>query len=61
MCDESVTAATSDEMMTKGMEHLEAAHPEIAASVKAMPKDEPKMVEWGQKFAADWAAKPENN
>lgn len=60
MCDEAITASTSDEMMGKGMTHLEAAHPEMAATVKAMAKDDPKMIEWSTKFAADWASTPEN-
>ena len=60
-CDTAMTAATSDEMMSMGMAHLESAHPEMAADIKAMPKDDPKMVAWGQKFAADWAAAPETN
>jgi hypothetical protein len=46
-------------MMTKGMVHLESAHPQMAADVKATPKDDPKMVAWGEKFKADWAAASE--
>jgi len=61
MCDASMSASTNDEMMQKGMEHLESAHPEMAANIKAMPKDDPKMVEWSKKFDADWAAAPETN
>lgn len=60
MCDAEITASTSDEMMSKGMAHLEEAHPEMAANIKAMPKDDPKMVEWGKKFMSDWEATPEN-
>lgn len=59
MCEAAMTAETSDEMMTKGMAHLEEAHPEMAATVKAMPKDDPKMVEWSEKFMKDWEAAPE--
>lgn len=58
-CEEHITAATKDEMMSKGMAHLESAHPEMAATVKAMPKDDPTMVAWGEKFNADWDAAPE--
>jgi hypothetical protein len=54
-----MTASTSDEMMKKGMAHIESAHPQLAADIKAMPKDDPKMVAWGKKFAEDWAAAPE--
>ena len=59
MCDTGLTAETSDEMMMKGMAHLEEAHPEMAESIKAMPKDDPAMLEWSQKFMADWASAPE--
>ena len=61
MCDESMTAAASEEMMALGMEHLEVAHPEMAESIKAMPHDDPAMVVWGEKFEKDWEATPENN
>jgi hypothetical protein len=60
-CEAPMTASTSEEMMGKGMAHLEIAHPEMAASVKAMPKDDPKMLEWNEKFTSDWAAAPESN
>jgi predicted small metal-binding protein len=58
-CDAAMSAETSDEMMNMGMAHIESAHPELAASIKAMPEDDPKMVAWGKKFAEDWAAAPE--
>ena len=60
-CDDAITASSSEEMMTKGMAHLESAHPQMAADVKATPKDDPKMVAWNEKFKADWAAAPESN
>jgi len=56
-----ITANSSDEMMTKGMAHLESAHPQMAADVKAAPKDDPKMIAWSKKFAEDWANAPETN
>lgn len=59
MCETSVTGNTAEEMMSNGMAHLEEAHPEMAANVKAMPKDDPKMVEWNEKFMKDWEAAPE--
>jgi len=61
MCDAAITANTKDEMMSKGMAHLEEAHPEMAADVKKMPKDDPLMVEWQSKFDKDWDAAPETN
>jgi hypothetical protein len=60
MCDEAITAETPEEMLSKGMAHLETAHPEMAASIKAMPKDDPAMLAWSEKFMADWAATPDN-
>ena len=60
MCEEKVTAATQEEMMGKGMAHLEVAHPEMAASIKSMPKEDPLMVAWSEKFAKDWEATPES-
>jgi predicted small metal-binding protein len=58
MCEEKITGATEEEMMANGMKHLEAAHPEMAATVKAMDPADPKMVEWNAKFKADFAAAP---
>ncbi len=58
-CDAKITGATQDEMIANAMKHLETVHPEMAAKVKAMPKDDPMMVEWMVKFKADFAAAPE--
>lgn len=60
MCDTALSAETEHEMKQQGMAHLEVAHPEMAAGVKAMPEDAPEMVAWGQKFSADWEAHPED-
>ncbi len=59
MCDEPITAATQEEMMSKGVEHLEEVHPEMATQVKEMPKDDPMMVDWNKKFNEKWDATPE--
>jgi len=59
-CDAKISAETKDEMIAKGMEHVKEAHPEMAADIAAMPKDDPKMVEWSQKFDADWESTPED-
>lgn len=59
MCDEKIQGATADEMMSNGMAHLEQAHPDMAANIKTMPKDDPKMVEWSTKFMADFENTPE--
>lgn len=55
-CSTKITGATPDEMMANAMKHLEQAHPDMAAKVKATPKDDPMMVEWNKKFMADWNA-----
>lgn len=60
MCDTAIHAETKEEMMGKGMEHLDAMHPEMAESVRNMPKEDPMMVAWVEKFNADWDATPED-
>jgi predicted small metal-binding protein len=59
-CDHAMTAATSDDMIKQGMEHMEAAHPTMAADIKMMPQDDPKMVAWYEKFMKDYNSAPEN-
>ena len=59
-CEAAISGGTVEEMMTAGMAHMEAAHPEMAADIKAMPKDDPKMVEWNKKFMEDWEKTPDN-
>jgi hypothetical protein len=58
-CDEKISGATPDEMMKNGMAHIEQAHPDMAADIKAMSKDDPKMVEWNKKFMEDFQNAPE--
>jgi len=59
MCDTALSAENKEEMMGKGMMHLEEAHPEMAAGVKAMPKEDPMMVAWVGKFNEDWETAPD--
>ncbi len=59
MCDTEITAGSKEEMMSKGMAHVEAAHPEMAESIKKMAPTDPLMVEWQTKFDATYAAAPE--
>jgi len=59
-CDAAIHGATPDEMMKNGMQHLEEAHPQMAADVKAMPPEDPKMKGWNEKFAQDFANAPDN-
>ena len=58
-CDEKITAGSYKEMMDKGWEHVAKAHPEMAKDIQAMPKDDPKMVEWEKGFKAEYEAAPE--
>jgi predicted small metal-binding protein len=58
-CEAEITGGTPEEMIANGMKHLEEAHPEMAEKIKATPKDDPAMVEWGKKFATDYEAAPE--
>lgn len=58
-CDAKITGSTPDEMMANGMKHLEAAHPKMAADVKASSPTDPMMVEWNKKFKQDFEAAPE--
>ena len=59
-CEEKMTTSTPAEMIGAGMQHIEAAHPEMAADIKAMPHDDPKMVAWQDTFTKTWEATPEN-
>lgn len=53
-CKAKVTGNTPEEMLKNGMQHLEKAHPEMAAKVKATTRDDPMMKEWNKKFMEDW-------
>ena len=58
-CEAKITGNTPEEMMQNGMTHLESAHPDMAADVKASPKDSPMMTAWNEKFMKDWADAPD--
>ncbi len=60
MCDYAMTASTPDEMIKVGMVHIEQSHPEMAADINKMSKDDPIMKAWYEKFMKDWDATPEN-
>jgi predicted small metal-binding protein len=57
-CNAPMAAATSEEMMKIGMEHVTATHPELAEKIKTMPKED--LDKWLVDFNAKWAAAPEN-
>lgn len=58
-CEAEISGTTPDEMMGNGMAHMETAHPAMAADIKSMPADHPKMTAWHEKFMADWSNTPE--
>ena len=58
MCDEKLSANTSKEMMDAGWDHIKKAHPEMAAGIEKMPKDDPKMKEWEDGFNKTWEETP---
>ncbi len=57
-CDTKIIGNTEEEMIANGMKHLEDAHPQMAADVKAMPKTDPMMVGWTEKFKKDFKDAP---
>lgn len=53
-CEAKITGNTPEEMMKNGMRHMEEEHPEMADDIKAMDKNDPKMVDWNKKFMKEW-------
>jgi predicted small metal-binding protein len=53
-CNDKITGNTPNETLMNAMKHLEEKHPDMAATVKATPKDDPMMTEWNKKFMKDW-------
>lgn len=58
-CDVKITGSTPNEIITNGMKHLEAVHPQMAVDVKAASPTEPMMVAWNEKFKKDFEDAPE--
>ena len=56
-CDAVISENTPEEVMGKGWEHMEEAHPDMAASMKDMPQEAKD--EWAKKFQEQWDAAPE--
>ncbi len=59
MCDEKISGNTPEEMIGNGMKHIERAHSDMAQSIKSMPKDDPRMIEWSETFMKKWGATPD--
>jgi hypothetical protein len=53
-----MSAATPEELTKLAMEHVTAAHPEMAEKIKAMSKEETD--KWFADFMVKWAALPES-
>ncbi|MDE1874622.1 MAG: DUF1059 domain-containing protein [Patescibacteria group bacterium] len=59
-CDAPLRANSQEEMMKVGMDHVQKAHPDMAADIKKMSKNDPAMVEWQAKFDETWASTPDD-
>ena len=59
MCDTELSSSDYNGILGVGMSHIEEAHPEMAADIKAMPNDDPKMLAWYEKLMKVWEAAPE--
>jgi len=53
-CDHVIEAETKEELMTKAMDHVKAAHPEMVADIEKMTPEEKEA--WANE---KWAAAPE--
>lgn len=53
-CDVMLTGNTAEEMVGNGMDHVRAAHPEMAEDIKKMTSEETTkwMADFNQKFDA---------
>ena len=58
-CEEAISGNTPDELVANGMEHLKAAHPEMAEGVAKMTPEQ--LEEWNKDFHAKFEAAPETN
>jgi predicted small metal-binding protein len=58
-CEETMSAATEEEMVGMGWKHIEAAHPEMAEKIKNIPQAEKDT--WMSEFHKKWEAAPEDD
>ena len=56
-CTAVMSGNTPEELVEKGMAHLNEVHPEMATTVKAMTKEETD--KWMADFRQKWDALPE--
>ncbi|MEO5635136.1 MAG: hypothetical protein ABIS26_02315 [Candidatus Paceibacterota bacterium] len=59
ICITPLSANSYNEMIAAGMAHLKMAHPEMAADIEKMPKDDPMIKKWEEDFARTWAVTPD--
>lgn len=59
-CDAKISGNTLEEIKVAGMAHVEEAHPEMAADIRATPAEDPKMVAWDEDMKAKFEATPED-
>ncbi len=57
-CDHDITGNTPEEMAANGMKHLQETHPDIAAKMQTMSKEEND--KWMADFKAKWDATPDS-
>ena len=57
ICDQKLTAASWDEMVTSMTKHVIEKHPDVAREMEKMHKDDPK--KWGKEMKPKWDAAPE--
>ncbi len=56
-CTFAVTGNSAEEMSMNGMKHVEEAHPDMAAQIKAMSKEDTD--KWMAEFKGKFDAAPE--
>ena len=56
-CTATISGNTADEMVANGMKHVTEAHPEMAESMKTMPKETTEA--WRAEFQGKWDAAAE--
>ena len=56
-CSATLSGATAEEMVANGMKHVTEVHPDMAASIKAMTKEESE--KWMTNFKPKFDVAPE--
>ncbi len=56
-CSVVISGETPEEMIANGMKHLNKAHPDMLADMKAMPKEDGD--KWRAEFMKKWEMTPD--